>query len=97
MRLPIVRSMSRIAPLWLTCGVLLAQVSPNPIAPAKPSAPKVEPGLEEAVNWKWSVVPSATSAWGMPLPEELVPKPTTPGSEPGTANPGAAEPRRHGP
>ena len=92
MRLPIVSSMSRIAPLWLTCGGLFAQVSPSPIAPPKPSTPKIEPGLEEAVNWKWSVVPSATSAWGMPLPEELAPKPAAPGSDPATPAVAASRP-----
>ncbi len=86
----IVRSVSRMAPLWLTCGGLFAQVSPNPTAPPKPAPPKIEPGLEEAVNWKWSVAPSATSAWGMPLPEELAPRP---GAGPGSAAPGAMEPR----
>jgi LysM repeat protein/lipoprotein-anchoring transpeptidase ErfK/SrfK len=95
MRFPIVRSLSRIAPLWFTCGGLFAQVSPspNPTTPPKPATPKVEPGLEDAVNWKWSVAPSATSAWGMPLPEELAPKPLAPGTAPGTATPAAMEPR----
>jgi LysM repeat protein/lipoprotein-anchoring transpeptidase ErfK/SrfK len=97
MRFPIVRSMLRTTPLWLTCGGLFAQVSPtgNPTAPSKPAPPKIEPGLEEAVKWKWSVAPSATSAWGMPLPEELAPKPAAPGASPatGTATPGAMEPR----
>ncbi|MEK7950971.1 LysM peptidoglycan-binding domain-containing protein [Luteolibacter sp. Y139] len=83
------RSLSRIAPLWLTCGGLFAQVSPpaNPAVPAKPTAPKVEPGLEEAVNWKWNVVPSATNTWGMPLPPELAPKPVAPEAAPGTTTP----------
>jgi LysM repeat protein len=93
MRFPIVRSMSRIAPLWITCGGLFAQVAPKPTAPPVPAAPKVEPGLEEAVHWKWSIAPSATSAWGMPLPEELAPKPAAPGASPGTATPGTLESR----
>ena len=29
----------------------------------------VEPGLEQAVEWKWEVAPPASDEWGMPLPE----------------------------
>lgn len=36
---------------------------------------QIEPGLESAVNWKWWVAPAETGEWGMPLPEELRPKP----------------------
>jgi lipoprotein-anchoring transpeptidase ErfK/SrfK len=36
---------------------------------------QIEPGLEIAVNWKWWVSPAETKVWGMPLPEELRPKP----------------------
>lgn len=36
---------------------------------------QTEPGLETAVNWKWWVSPAGTAEWGMPLPEELRPKP----------------------
>ena len=42
-------------------------------APATPS--RVEPGLEQAVAWKWWVAPPANPDWGMPLPASLVPKP----------------------
>jgi LysM repeat protein len=74
-----------MVPLCFTGGTLLAQV---PVPP-----PKVEPGLEEAVNWKWSVVAPAKPEWGLPLPEELQPKtPAAPGTNP-AATPGAAEPR----
>ncbi|MCW1923677.1 LysM peptidoglycan-binding domain-containing protein [Luteolibacter arcticus] len=90
MRFSIVRSWSRIAPLWLTCGALFAQ---SPIAPPKAGPPKIEPGLEEAVHWKWSVAPAATSAWGLPLPEELAPKSTVPGAGGATSTPSASEPR----
>jgi LysM repeat protein len=36
---------------------------------------QIEPGLESAVNWKWWVVPAETEEWGLPLPDELRPKP----------------------
>ncbi len=35
----------------------------------------VEPGLEEAVRWKWSVLPSSQTSWGLELPEWLAPEP----------------------
>lgn len=44
----------------------------------KPSAPAVsgaEPGLEEAVKWKWRVVPSQEKDWGLELPEPPPPVP----------------------
>ena len=37
----------------------------------------VEPGLEEAVKWKWRVVPSPEKDWGLELPE-LPPPPVSP-------------------
>lgn len=66
----IVRSIARITPCGITCCVLSAQ-SPS-VAPVAPS--KIEPGLEEAVAWKWKVVPAGSKEWGMQLPEPLVPK-----------------------
>lgn len=50
-------------------GVMRAQSPPVPAAPSK-----VEPGLEEAVNWKWKVAAPANPEWGMPIPEALRPK-----------------------
>lgn len=66
----IARSIVGIFAECMTCGVLLAQ---NPNTPPPPPS-KIEPGLEEAVNWKWKVVPATSKEWGMPLPESLVPK-----------------------
>lgn len=37
--------------------------------PAKPPPPRVEPGLENAVKWKWRAVPSDPKNWGLELPE----------------------------
>ena len=39
-------------------------------AASKPAATlRVEPGLENAVNWKWRVVPSDPKDWGLELPD----------------------------
>ena len=45
--------------------------------PPAAMAPGVEPGLEEAVKWKWRVVPSPEKDWGLELPE-LPPPPVSP-------------------
>ena len=80
------RFWSQIAFCCATCGSLSAE----PVAPAKAVPPKIEPGLEEAVNWKWSVKAPEAKEWGMPLPEALTPrKPDTPEAEAATP----AEPR----
>lgn len=38
------------------------------------SSSPVEPGLEKAIKWKWSVLPSDSANWGLRLP--ALPKPT---------------------
>src|SRR4051812_9079472 len=40
-------------------------------------AQNVQPGLEAAVKWKWSVLPSEEKDWGFPV-TELVPTPVAP-------------------
>jgi LysM repeat protein/lipoprotein-anchoring transpeptidase ErfK/SrfK len=63
------------------CGSLFSQTT-KPLT----AASKVEPGLEAAVNWKWSVAPPDKQGWGMPLPESLLPKPAgTSGLDPSGA------------
>jgi len=57
----------------------------TPKAPPVPAA-NVEPGLENAIKWKWWVAPSDEKNWGIPLPEDLAPK--QPETVPGT--PGAS-------
>ena len=37
----------------------------------------IEPGLEEAVKWKWRVVPSPEKDWGLELPELPPPPPVS--------------------
>lgn len=64
------RFLERMVPVWLSCGSLFAEPAVPP--PAVPS--KVEPGLEEAVNWKWNLMPTDRKEWGMPLPEALAPR-----------------------
>ncbi len=75
--------------LLAACGPLFAQ-APAPADPPVPATPpKVEPGLEEAVKWKWNVVAPEKPDWGLPLPEELKPKaPEAPAAAPG-ADPAA--------
>ena len=66
----IARTIVGISASCFASGVLPAQ---NPNTPP-PLPSKIEPGLEEAVNWKWKIVPATSKEWGMPLPEVLVPK-----------------------
>ena len=75
-----VRLLSLIGIVSFVCGSLFSQTPVKP--PTAP--PTVEQGLEQAVNWKWSVAPSGKTEWGMPLPEGLVPKPP---SDPAVSKP----------
>jgi LysM repeat protein/lipoprotein-anchoring transpeptidase ErfK/SrfK len=80
------RPLAQIASCGLSCGSLIAQTA----APPKVVPPRIEPGLEEAVNWKWRVTTSATPQWGMPLPPELAPRdPADPASDPADPAAGA--------
>lgn len=58
-------------------------------APVKVPTPTVEPGLEEAVKWKWKVEAGDANAWGIPvdLPKPVV---TTSGATKGTEGGGTA-------
>ena len=71
MRLSRVRSLLLIGIFWLECGSLFSQSVVKPWA--APS--QIEPGLEQAVSWKWWVAPSENQEWGMSLPDALMPKP----------------------
>ena len=69
------RSWFCLAAICLIPGVLPAEQAP---APAKAAPPRVEPGLEAAIKWKWWVLPSDEKEWGIPLPEPAeTPKITT--------------------
>lgn len=81
-----VRSLWPIACWWGTCGSLSAQA----VAPAKPLPVRIEPGLEQAIHWKWSVALPGTKEWGMPLP--VAPVAGDPGT-PGADGAAPAEPR----
>ncbi|WP_265594463.1 LysM peptidoglycan-binding domain-containing protein [Haloferula sp. BvORR071] len=83
---PKMRLLAQATAIGSTCGCLIAQTAP---APAPPPS-KVEPGLEQAVHWKWSVTPSDGKPWGMPLPEELKPKPPAAPTSDGTPAPAPA-------
>ena len=50
--------------LWGAAGGEIRAQATRP-----PAAPAVEHGLEEAVKWKWRVVPSEEKNWGLELPE----------------------------
>ena len=50
--------------LW---GAAVAEIRAQATRP--PAAPAVEHGLEDAVKWKWRVVPSEEKNWGLELPE----------------------------
>lgn len=50
----------------LLASSLSAAFSQKP--PAAPVA-RTEPGLEEAVKWKWQVAPTAGGRWGFPIPD----------------------------
>jgi len=79
MRFSSLRSIALTVIIGLSSGSLFSQTVVKP--PAAPS--KTEPGLELAVGWKWWVVPSEKTEWGMPLPEALRPKPPgEPATEP---------------
>lgn len=69
----------------LGAGSLQAQGAQTPQgAPTSRPAPvRIEPGLEEAVNWKWWVAPSDEKDWGLRLPGLPQKSPT---GEPGTAD-----------
>lgn len=75
------RPFGLIAIFGFACGGLYSQ----PEVKAATGRSKTEPGLDLAVDWKWWVVPAASGEWGMPLPEELLPK--SPGD--GGSNPAA--------
>lgn len=53
---------------------ILSLLAVSGVIPARAQAPahRVQPGLETAVKWKWSVVPSEEKEWGFPMSEPVV-------------------------
>jgi len=88
----LVRPLSLIGIVWFGCGTLFSQTPVKP-PPGPPS--KIEPGLELAVNWKWSVAPSDKKEWGMPLPEALMPKTPTDSAVPKPVAPAVVRPETY--
>ena len=65
---------------WWRKGCLAGLVALATGAPAfSQGLSGVEPGLEDAVRWKWRVLPSAEAAWGLELPEMPAPEPSPAG------------------
>src|SRR5258708_16274935 len=48
-------------------------------------AQNVQPGLEAAVKWKWSVLPSEEKDWGFPVTEPVQTPAATPTNGPAVA------------
>jgi len=55
-------------------------------------AQNVQPGLEAAVKWKWSVLPSEEKDWGFPVAEPVQPPSTPPPNGPDPAKKDPAGP-----
>ena len=55
-------------------------------------AQNVQPGLEAAVKWKWSVLPSEEKDWGFPVTEPVQTPGAPPTNEPAVAKKGASVP-----
>lgn len=80
-------------PVWHLFPLLLGAVLPLQAQPAavpgpKPPPPRVEPGMENAVRWRWLPEKSDEAVWG--LPEDAPPPVPVPGAPPvpgTTANP----------
>jgi lipoprotein-anchoring transpeptidase ErfK/SrfK len=73
---------SRILLVFAASGIVPAWSLAQTVAAVPASKPRIEPGLEKAVQWKWWVAPSDEKSWGFALP----------GSEQGSGAPGAAAP-----
>lgn len=74
---------SRILLVFLLAGILVPIGSAQTGAVAKP---RIEPGLENAVEWKWTVLASDEKSWGFdikaPEPKTEIVQPVVPGIAP---------------
>ena len=77
----------------LTKGLLILPLV-TVVAPAQVKQPvRIEPGLEDAVSWKWWVEPSEENDWGLRLADERAPEEAVgTGAETGTGSVATAAP-----
>ncbi|MCX6858475.1 MAG: LysM peptidoglycan-binding domain-containing protein [Verrucomicrobia bacterium] len=72
-----------LLPIFLLAGMITLRSSAQTAPVVKP---RIEPGLENAVDWQWIVLPSDEKSWGLQInapespPEEV--KPGVPGISP---------------
>ena len=60
--------LARLLAILVVSGIFLADASAQQVAPGKPAPLKrIEPGLEEAVQWEWKVTPSDEKDSGLPV------------------------------
>lgn len=64
--------------LFLCLAAGSAALAQTPTPPARPLTRNTEPGLEQAVKWKWQAVPSEGVPWGERIPGTI---PTAPEPE----------------
>jgi LysM repeat protein/lipoprotein-anchoring transpeptidase ErfK/SrfK len=73
--------LARLLAILVVSGISLVESSAQQMAPGKPAPLKrIEPGLEEAVQWEWKVTPSDEKDWGLPVASPTpapTPTPTT--------------------
>jgi LysM repeat protein/lipoprotein-anchoring transpeptidase ErfK/SrfK len=77
--------------LGVLCGLGLAGLTAAEKKVEKVPVPTVEPGLEEAVKWKWKVEAGNAEAWGIPV-EMPKSAPTKDGGKPGASSTGPVKP-----
>jgi LysM repeat protein/lipoprotein-anchoring transpeptidase ErfK/SrfK len=77
---------ARCAFISTLAAFLAGDVAAQPAAAKGTTSPRVEPGLENAVEWKWRAVPSDPKDWGLELPDlthlaQVTPTPTSASTE----------------
>src|SRR6516225_900319 len=60
---------------FVICGALSTRVTAQTLTGKPITLTRIEPGLENAVKWKWRVVPSDEKDWGLEAPTPT-PSPT---------------------
>lgn len=86
LKLNVMRSgVARSFIIFVMCGAFAVNLSAQMTITGKPATlARIEPGLEEAVKWKWRVVPSDAKEWGLeaPTPTPSPPPAVTPAPTP---------------